>query len=114
MLRPQQPAPMSSDGEGEDYQFYGTPIEDEEETRAGQHHKTVTAAAATRALPLHQQARCWCCCRCRMLQSLLLTGWSAGCCSSAARWSCSVAGTAAAASSPSSVYPSLLAAGGDR
>lgn len=48
---------MASDDEGEDYHFFGTPIEDEEETRAGQHRKAVTDPAATRALPLHKQVR---------------------------------------------------------
>ncbi len=44
-----------SDSDEEDFQFYGTPIENEEETRLGQHRKEVRDAAATRALPLHQQ-----------------------------------------------------------
>jgi hypothetical protein len=39
----------------EDYKFYGTPIEDEEETRAGQRRKEARDPAATRALPLHKQ-----------------------------------------------------------
>lgn len=46
-----------SDSDEEDFQFFGTPIEDEEETRQGQHRKEVRDAAATRALPLHQQVR---------------------------------------------------------
>lgn len=39
----------------EDFCFWGTPVEQEVETRAGQHRKEVKDAAATRALPLHKQ-----------------------------------------------------------
>lgn len=38
-----------------DFHFFGTEIEDERETRLGQHHKKVTDPSATRALPLHKQ-----------------------------------------------------------
>lgn len=39
----------------EDYIVFGTPLEDEEESRGNQRHKHVTDPAATRALPLHKQ-----------------------------------------------------------
>lgn len=39
----------------EDYKFYGTPVEDEEEMWAGQRRKEARDPAATRALPLHKQ-----------------------------------------------------------
>ena len=45
----------AAEEEGEDYQFFGTPIGDEEESRQGQHRKDVRDPAATRALPLHKQ-----------------------------------------------------------
>lgn len=46
----------SSDDEGEYfYHTFGTPVEQEMETRAGQRHKDVRDPAATRALPLHKQ-----------------------------------------------------------
>ena len=50
------PAAMEADDD-EDFHFVGQAIEEERETRAGQHRKDVTAAASTRALPLHKQAR---------------------------------------------------------
>eukprot|EP00887_Chlorella_sp_A99_P005964 scaffold29.g5964.t1 len=46
--------PMADD-EREEYHFFGTPIGEETETRAGQHRKEVQDAAATKALPLHKQ-----------------------------------------------------------
>ncbi|PRW45437.1 G patch domain-containing TGH-like isoform X1 [Chlorella sorokiniana] len=44
-----------AESDEEDFHFWGTPVGDEEETRAGQHRKEVRDAAATRALPLHKQ-----------------------------------------------------------
>lgn len=44
-----------AESDEEDFHFWGTPIEDEEEMRAGQHRKEVRDAASTRALPLHKQ-----------------------------------------------------------
>ena len=38
----------AAEEEGEDYQFFGTPIGDEEESRQGQHRKDVRDPAATR------------------------------------------------------------------
>lgn len=47
---------MEAGSDEEDFQFFGTPIEDEVETRVAQHSKKVTDVQATRALPLHKQA----------------------------------------------------------
>lgn len=49
-----RPLGMAADDE-EDYVFYGTPIEEEEETRAGQRRKEVKDPALTKQLPLHKQ-----------------------------------------------------------
>lgn len=54
---------MASDDE-DDYCFYGTPIEEEQETGRGQHRKEVKDQASTRALPIWKQVRqgcleCW-------------------------------------------------------
>ncbi|PSC68980.1 TATA-box binding -interacting TOUGH isoform B [Micractinium conductrix] len=46
---------MEAGSDEEDFQFFGTPIEDEVETRVAQHSKKVTDVQATRALPLHKQ-----------------------------------------------------------
>lgn len=43
--------------EGE-YHFFGTPIEEERESHAGQHRKDVRNPASTKALPLHKQVSC--------------------------------------------------------
>ncbi|GAB4821314.1 hypothetical protein N2152v2_008360 [Parachlorella kessleri] len=43
------------ESEDEDFVFYGTAIEEEEETRAGQHRKDVKDPAAAKALPLWKQ-----------------------------------------------------------
>ena len=50
-------ATMAAAGsDDEDFHFFGTPVEDEETSRVGQHHKAVRDPAATRALlPLHMQ-----------------------------------------------------------
>lgn len=64
-------ATMAAAGsDDEDFHFFGTPVEDEETSRVGQHHKAVRDPAATRALPLHMQVsgagrgawRPGCCC----------------------------------------------------
>jgi G patch domain-containing protein 1 len=80
----------AAEEEGEDYQFFGTPIGDEEESRQGQHRKDVRDPAATRALPLHKQvgggaaaplSPRWCChclklasCLCRTASEVQLCG----------------------------------------
>ena len=43
------------ESEDEDFVFYGTATEEEEETRAGQHRKDVKDPAAAKALPLWKQ-----------------------------------------------------------
>jgi hypothetical protein len=50
-----------ADNDEEDYVFYGTPIEDEEETRAGQRRKEIKDPALTKQLPLHKQVQAHCC-----------------------------------------------------
>ncbi|KAI7838498.1 hypothetical protein COHA_007760 [Chlorella ohadii] len=65
-----------SDGE-EDFHFWGTPVEDEVEMRAGQHRKEVRDAASTRALPLHKQEVTDAEGR-RRLHGAFTGGWSAG------------------------------------
>ena len=49
---------MSSDDEDESFVIYGTPLQEEEESRAGQRRKDVKDPALTKQLPLHQQVRC--------------------------------------------------------
>ena len=49
---------MSSDDEDESFVFYGTPLQEEEESRAGQRRKDVRDPALTKQLPLHQQVGC--------------------------------------------------------
>ena len=46
---------MSSDDEDESFVVYGTPLQEEEESRAGQRRKDVKDPALTKQLPLHQQ-----------------------------------------------------------
>jgi hypothetical protein len=48
---------MAATAEGDGYHFYGTPIGDEEETRARQFRKEVKDPAATRGLPAWKQVR---------------------------------------------------------
>ena len=48
---------MSSDDEDESFVTYGTPLQEEEESRAGQRRKDVKDPALTKQLPLHQQVR---------------------------------------------------------
>ena len=48
---------MSSDDEDESFVIYGTPLQEEEESRAGQRRKDVKDPALTKQLPLHQQVR---------------------------------------------------------
>lgn len=45
---------MADDGD-EDFAFYGTPIEEEEETKKGQHRKDVKDPAIAKALPVWKQ-----------------------------------------------------------
>lgn len=45
----------SSDNEDETFIIYGTPLQQEEESRAGQRRKETKDPALTRQLPLHQQ-----------------------------------------------------------
>ena len=47
---------MASDDE-DDYIFFGTPIQEEEESRAGQRRKDVKDPALTKQLPLHKQVQ---------------------------------------------------------
>ncbi len=44
-----------ADAEDEDYHYFGTPIEDEAEGKAGQYRKPVKDPAALRALPIWKQ-----------------------------------------------------------
>ena len=46
---------MGASDDEDDYVFYGTPIDDDEETRAGQRRKEIKDPALTRQLPLHKQ-----------------------------------------------------------
>lgn len=48
---------MADSGSDDEFTFYGTPIEEEEESKAGQHRKDVKDQAATRALPIWKQVR---------------------------------------------------------
>ena len=45
----------SSSDEDESFVIYGTPLQQEEESRAGQRRKEIKDPALTRQLPLHQQ-----------------------------------------------------------
>jgi hypothetical protein len=56
----------SDDEDDETYIIYGTPLQQEEESRAGQRRKDVKDPAVTKQLPLHQQAS-------QMLQALSAT-----------------------------------------
>ena len=47
---------MASDDEDE-YIFFGTPLQEEEESRAGQRRKDVKDPALTKQLPLHKQVQ---------------------------------------------------------
>ncbi len=47
----------SSDDEDESFVVYGTPLQEEEESRAGQKRKDLKDPALTKQLPLHQQVR---------------------------------------------------------
>ncbi len=47
---------MASDDE-DDYIFLGTPLQEEEESRAGQRLKPVNDPALTKQLPLHKQVK---------------------------------------------------------
>ena len=44
-----------SDDDDETFIIYGTPLQQEEESRAGQRRKELKDPALTRQLPLHQQ-----------------------------------------------------------
>lgn len=46
---------MAASDDEDDYIFYGTPLEEEEESRAGQRRKEVKDPALTKQLPLHKQ-----------------------------------------------------------
>ena len=48
----------SSEDEDESFVIYGTPLQQEEESRAGQRRKEIKDPALTRQLPLHQQVNC--------------------------------------------------------
>ncbi len=48
----------SSADEDESFVIYGTPLQQEEESRAGQRRKEIKDPALTRQLPLHQQVDC--------------------------------------------------------
>ncbi len=50
---------MASDDEDE-YVFFGTPLQEEEESRAGQRRKDVKDPALTKQLPLHKQVQHLC------------------------------------------------------
>ena len=47
-----------SDSDNENYVFYGTPLQEEVESHAGQHHKAVQDPSLTRSLPVWQQVSC--------------------------------------------------------
>lgn len=44
-----------SDSDHENYIYYGTAINDEVESRAGQHHKAIQDPALTKSLPVWKQ-----------------------------------------------------------
>ncbi len=46
---------MGSSDDEDDYIFFGTPLQEEEESRAGQRRKDVKDPALTKQLPLHKQ-----------------------------------------------------------
>ena len=46
---------MGASDDEDDYVFYGTPIDEDEDTRAGQRRKQNKDPALTRQLPLHKQ-----------------------------------------------------------
>lgn len=56
---------MADNDDEEDYIVYGTPIEEEEETRTGQRRKEVKDPALTKQLPLHKQVHAPCKCSTR-------------------------------------------------
>ena len=45
------------DADNETYVFIGTPIQDEVESRAGQHHKAIQDPGLTKSLPVWKQVR---------------------------------------------------------
>lgn len=46
-----------TDLEQETYVFFGTPLQDEVESRAGQHHKVIQDPGLTKSLPVWKQVR---------------------------------------------------------
>lgn len=48
-------AGIMSDSDNENYVFFGTPLQQETESHAGQHHKTVQDPSLTKSLPVWQQ-----------------------------------------------------------
>ena len=49
--------PVMSDSEDESYVFIGTALQEEVETRAGQHHKALQDPSLTKSLPVWKQVK---------------------------------------------------------
>ena len=63
-----------SDSEDENYVFFGTALQEEVESRAGQHSKAVQDPSLTKSLPVWKQVSVYICCLLKAFAvSLLIT-----------------------------------------